>query len=369
MDGDFSLVNGGPAYWLLRRVGLTSLFSQAAVLALVAWLPLAVLSTAYRQFSFFLDIRTYARFLIAITIFILAEEIVARRTTPVAAHFATSGIVEEADLQDVRDEAHRLLARRDSFSAELVLLIAAYCASLLAHPLLTDRAVVPWRTAGPSLAGWWYTLVSVPIYDFLLLRWLWRIIIWFGFLHRLSRLHLRLMPTHPDQAAGLSVLEIGQMGFWPIALAGGIVVTAAIADSILFRGARLQAYFMMIWFYVVLMPLVLIGPLVMFSPNMIRTKIRGILDYDSLGNSYAEQFHNKWVKDSTARADVLGASDIQSLADLRNSFAVVQQMRATPFGPKSVAALALAAFLPFLPLALTEFSFAQIAKRLFKILL
>jgi len=53
-----------------------------------------------------------------------------------------------------------------------------------------------------SPAGYWYAYVSIPIYQFLLARWYFRIFIWVRFLCQVSKLDLHLVPTHPDRARG-----------------------------------------------------------------------------------------------------------------------------------------------------------------------
>ena len=61
-----------------------------------------------------------------------------------------------------------------------------------------------WR---PSLAGWWLGLVSLPLFQFLLLRWYFRIFIWARFLWHVSRVELSLVPSHPDKLGGLGFLS------------------------------------------------------------------------------------------------------------------------------------------------------------------
>src|SRR5262249_23521063 len=55
-------------------------------------------------------------------------------------------------------------------------------------------------------AGYWYVFISIPILQFILLRWYVRFFIWFRFLWQVSKIDLNLIPTHPDRAAGLAFL-------------------------------------------------------------------------------------------------------------------------------------------------------------------
>jgi hypothetical protein len=64
------------------------------------------------------------------------------------------------------------------------------------------------------------------------------------------------------------------------------------------------------------------------------------------------------------RADLLGASDIQSLADLGSSYQDVSSMRVVPFGRQDVVRLVAVTAAPLLPLAFTTFSLQEMVTRL-----
>ena len=73
-----------------------------------------------------------------------------------------------------------------------------------------------WHYTAPgeiSMAGWWFNLVCTPLVRFLLLRWLWRMILWTLLLCRVSRINLHLVATHTDMAAGLGFLSEAQKAF------------------------------------------------------------------------------------------------------------------------------------------------------------
>jgi hypothetical protein len=80
-------------------------------------------------------------------------------------------------------------------------------------------------TVGPSgterltVAGWWYAFVSLSLFRFVLARWYFRLIVWYIFLWRVSRLPLRLNPLHPDRAGGLGFLGNSVRAFQPVLVA------------------------------------------------------------------------------------------------------------------------------------------------------
>jgi hypothetical protein len=70
---------------------------------------------------------------------------------------------------------------------------------------------------------------------------------------------------------------------------------------------------------------------------------------------------------ASAHDELLGAADIQSLADLGNSYAVIGEMRAVPFGLQDMTRLAATTAAPLVPLGLTIFSLEELVLRLIKI--
>ena len=64
----------------------------------------------------------------------------------------------------------------------------------------------------------------------------------------------------------------------------------------------------------------------------------------------------------------MGSADIQSLADLGNSYEVVRTMRIAPITRDAVVGLAAATLVPIVPLLLTMMPLEELLKKLFAIL-
>jgi hypothetical protein len=81
-------------------------------------------------------------------------------------------------------------------------------------------------------------------------------------------------------------------------------------------------------------------------------------------------FRQKWITSTTEEKEpLLGTGDIQSLADLANSFEVVREMNLLPFNTKSFLRLAIILVLPILPLFLTIIPLSEIIDRVLKMAL
>ena len=106
----------------------------------------------------------------------------------------------------------------------------------------------------------------------------------------------------------------------------------------------------------------------MFTPRMARAKRKGLADYGLLAQRYVESFQEKWVlHDPAPSEELLGAADIQSLADLGNSYALLREMRSVPFGLEDISRLAAATAAPLLPLLFTVFSPEELIMRVIKV--
>jgi hypothetical protein len=114
--------------------------------------------------------------------------------------------------------------------------------------------------------------------------------------------------------------------------------------------------------------LLMLGPLVMFTPLLERTKRQDSAAYGLLANQYVFGFEEKWISANAPKTELLGTADIQSLADLANSYSVVRDMRLVPFGLEEVVRLAAVAAAPFLPLTLLSLSVDELLDRLLKTL-
>jgi hypothetical protein len=216
-------------------------------------------------------------------------------------------------------------------------------------------------------AGYWYVFISIPIIQFLLLRWYLRLFIWFRFLWQVSRLNLNLIPTHPDRCAGLAFLGKSAYAFGPILFAQGAMLAGLIGSRVLYGGESLLFFKLQIAGFIAFFVLAILGPLLMFTPQMATAKRRGLADYGLLAQHYVEDFQQRWIVRDSSANELLGTGDIQSLADLGNSYALVRDMRSIPFGLEDISRLAAATAAPLLPLLLTVFSPEELIVRIIRV--
>ena len=383
-ESDFSLVLGGPVFHFFRRShlagdGLELLHRRLLIITMTAWLPMLFLtavssSTGAVRLSFLHDVQVQVRFLIALPVLIAAELIVHSRIRPVVRRFVERRIVLPQDLGRFHSAIDSAVRLRNSVPIEIGLLIFAYALSLWLWNIRVAVEASTWY-ASPigrwhlTPAGCWYVFVSIPILQFILLRWYLRLFVWFRFLWQISRINLNLIATHPDRCAGLAFLGKSAYAFGPILFAQGAMLAGLVASRVLYRGESLLSFKLQIAGFVAFFVLAILGPLLMFTPRMARAKRKGLADYGLLAQRYVESFEQKWVlRDPATFEELLGSGDIQSLADLGNSYAMVRDMRAVPFGLEDISRLAAATAAPLLPLLLTIFSPEELITRILKVM-
>ena len=220
-----------------------------------------------------------------------------------------------------------------------------------------------------SMAGWWLRLVSVPLFQFLLFRWYFRLIIWARFLWQVSRINLNLIPTHPDRSAGLGFLSNISYAFMPLLMAQGALLAGVMANRILYAGAHLTQFKLDIFGVVLVSLFFVLAPLLVFAPQLERVKRKGRSEYGVFAQRYVRGFDRKWLRgEEPAEESLLGSDDIQSLADIGTSYRLVNEMRWIPFNMKNVVQLAAVTVAPTLPLTLTMFPLDELLTRLVKII-
>jgi hypothetical protein len=367
-------VLGGPLFQFLRKVRLSDnalglVRRRVAAAILVMWAPLMALSALQggligpgRATPFIHDVGFQLRFLVVTPLLIVAELVVHRRLRPIVNEFRVRRLIRAGAATDY-DEAVQQAARwRNSVLAEALMIVLIYVVGMLftMHRYSTLGGGAWFASSSGtrlSLAGLWLVFVSLPMQQFLLLRWYYRLFIWARFLWRIARLDLDLNATHPDKAGGLGFLSDSLAAFAPIAAAHGVLFAGMMADRIFFAGATLPDFKMEVFGGAVFLTLLFAGPLTVFGPLLARVKRTGLREYGALGQTYAREFRDKWlVGAAPAGEPLIGSGDIQSLADFGNSFASAEQMRIAPIRPTALLYFVAAFLAPILPLGLTMMS-------------
>jgi hypothetical protein len=347
--------------------GMVRAGRRAALIVAVSWLPLVMLAAAQGVLigptlreSLLFDPVVYGRYVLAISIFIVAEPLCLPRLSRCAQEFLHGRLIRDAD----RDEYLRLLHTTRSLLQrrwiQLVLVLLAYVGTFAVVNLSEPRDVSTWAAAGGrgfqavSLAGWWRLTVSQPLFLLAYLMWLWRIVLWWWFLWRVSRFKLRLIAAHPDHAGGLSFLSSSLRGFRPVVLAMGCAAAGTVSQAVLAFGRSPMAFKSVIGFFVAIVVVLFAGPLCLFYARLLSARSNGIFTYGALASNLGRQFEGRWlVPHELPASEILSAQDFSATIDLYSVVEHVHRTRLIPFTPKGAAPLLGYALAPFIPIFLT----------------
>jgi hypothetical protein len=381
--------DAGPYIRLQRSIRLIGVSApragqRAALAALIAWLPLIVLSAVQgvgigptARDSMWLDIAAHARYLVAVPLLILAESFCLPGLAGIANHIGAAGLVAEtskARYQELLDSTRRLLA---SPVTGVTIVALAYAMTVLLPLPVTAGGDTTWvaptslAAKGLSLAGWWRTLVSHPLFSILQIAWLWRIVLWGRFLYGVSRLDLKLTPAHPDRAAGLGFLGASLRFFIVPAFALAVPLAGAVAQEIQYGGRTLFDFRFVIAALLIAEVVLFAAPLFFLTPRLIGERARGVFQYGALAAAVGERFERRWLREIGSGADdtAMAVPDFSATTDLFSIAANVNQMQVVPASLPQIARLIVAVLLPFLPALVMTMPVRDILEHVAKLVL
>jgi hypothetical protein len=385
IESDFSLTLGGPLYQLylrtrLAREPLELLVRRATIVPLVCWVPLFVLSIATGRalggvpVPFLFDLEVHTRFLAGLPLLIIAELMVHQRINVIVRQFLNRKIVVQQDRRRFDAIMASTMRMRNSVLWEALLLVLCFTIGHWVWREHLTMRVTTWyagdSAAGPRLnaAGYWYAFVSLPIFRFILLRWYFRLFLWYQFLWRVRGLPLHLNLFHPDKAGGLGFLGASILAFSPVLVAHTTFLAGLIGDRIWHAGATLPSFKMQIVASLLFLMALVLLPLSFFVVHLGRARRTAVVEYGTLASRYVDDFRQKWIKKPSEDTEpLLGTSDIQSLADLGNAFNVISDIHLLPYGKQAIIRLGVLLVVPLLPLTLTIVPLKQIIDLLLKL--
>jgi hypothetical protein len=148
-------------------------------------------------------------------------------------------------------------------------------------------------------------------------------------------------------------------------MAHGAIIAGNIANRIFYLGSALPQFKGEIILLVAWLLFIVLGPLFVFAPKLAEAKRKGLREYGTLAQRYVREFDAKWLRGGApADEPFVGSGDIQSLADLGNSFEVVKGMRVAPVSKEAILQLAAAVLVPIVPLLLTMMPWEELLKKL-----
>jgi hypothetical protein len=368
---EFSPVRGDAFFRLQRTVGLIPAHGlgvpRRVILAvLVTWVPLVVAAAIANRFwpgaidePLMHHFGVHVRFLVAVPLFIIDDAVAHGVFAEIMPYFLRSGIVTSRDRARFIDIVRWTTAWRDGWRPWVVIagLVVAWS---VASPAVWDAHELNWAVSDPPTAAlrfavFWYRYVAVPIYEMLLLVWLWRLLLASVLMWRISRLPLALVPTHPDKAGGLGFLEFVPLAFVAPAFASSAVLSGRWAHDAVYHAVALKSLVVPLIAFVVFTALALLVPLLVFMKPLWACRSRALFDYSTLVGEHHRRLRRRWILNEALHDDpMLAASELGSAGDSIRLYDAVCGMWPLPVSKRMLLLVVLLIALPMVPFIAVE---------------
>ncbi len=362
-----ALFEGDATHRLLARIGLADkngpLLARLIVcVTLVGYaLPFCIalaigrVRTGNSHTDFLYDLNCPVQVVVAI-LFLIAQPLIDHHIKLAGVVMLGSGLLTQSEQYEAA--AERLQARRISVVPEVstaILSLIAVAMWVIPGWQKNQESMI-WVSNGAARThlnalGWWVVLIWGPIFQFIWLRWIWKVGIWTQFLFRVSRTKLRLFTGHADQAGGLAFLGEIQGMFGILIFAIGLVAAVDAISQMVQSNSVAANVYITVGLFVIGAPVVFLGPLLFFTAQMYHAKTEGLAKYEILLSQFIGQFEDKHLEEHTQSSDrLLSIGDYAALSNIVNLHEHVAHMKIVPFDLRTVSKLVASAATPMLPL-------------------
>lgn len=386
--GEYLASHGAPFYELQLRIGLLRRDSlcvgrRAFIIVAICWgVPLVLSAIAggavgpADQDPFLLDMFAWARFFIAVSAFILSERMTEDAHLETLRQFQRALVIAPSSIEEAVRAVLTACRQRDSRIAEAVCLAVAILVSIASYSNLKGVAGPSWAVealpngqSNLTLAAWWCLLISGPIFWFLLLRSLWRAVVWSKLLRRLAGLELRLVSTHPDGNGGIGFVGQVPNAYSLFVFGVSCLVGASLAHHALHQQLAATTVSSVMGGWLVIVFGLLAFPLTAFSKPLARLKKETL----SATGAQATQFHRASERKSLGRNIFApesgeGAEQVD-VADPSKQFDTTRKLSVWLFNRSALVPVAAAALLPIAAVGATQLPYKDLISIVKKLLL
>ncbi len=204
--------------------------------------------------------------------------------------------------------------------------------------------------------------MSNPLYWFLLLRWLWRHLVWGLLMREMARLDLRLVATHPDGYGGIGFIAEYPNAFAAFVFAVSCVVGGATLQALLHGTLGVSAfkYVMGVWLAVVL--LLFAFPLLAFSRPLKALKQKTIRAYAMLATRHDRAAERAMLGHNVVAPEADENAETEKIPDPTKTYAIVRKLGTMPGTKSALLPIGMAALLPLVAVGATQLPFKELLK-------
>ena len=351
---------------------------RAVLLALLAWLPIAVWALLNRRWlasvpgePLLSHFGVHVRCLVGIPLLVLADATVTGILGRMVPFFVGSGVIPEGQRERFAAVLRGGERLRDSWLPWLAVAGLVTLAALTGNVAAAKLDTLNWAVEGRWLGfgGFWYVYVSKSIFAVLALAWIWRLLLTGLLFRRIAALDLRLVPGHPDGVGGLSFLEYVPMAFASVSLAIAAVLAGGAAHDVIYHKVHVQAFLPIAVAAVVVLPGIVLLPLLAFGGALRRVRMGARLQYGALAGRFGGALHARWLEGAAVEDGILQAPELGPAADVATLYAQVTAMRPVPIGKTALLGAVAPVALPILLVTALEVPLKDTLLQLLKALM
>lgn len=382
---DKAVKHDGDPSWTGQTDGMWGPLSGRSALLLligITWVPLLigsllqdVLVGDHITIPFAYDLEVHIRFLVALPLLLLASRAAELWLPALLKQFTARKLIPDDHCERFDAMLETAYRQRNSVYAIPVITLLVYVFGVL---LFWRNIFLPEVDTWYSVArdgetaltpvGYWFALISLPVFQILLLRFYFHLFLWGRFLWQVSRLDLKLIPSHPDRMGGLGFLSEMTNVLAGFAMVHGALLAAWLSTRVVLLGQPLNGFLVEVGAVVLYVLVIVLTPMLAFTLPMRQCRRKGVREYGELVTSFESQFEERWIGKNSDGELGGGPTDFRDLANLGRVYTHVEAMRGTSITQRNIVLIAIATLLPVSPLLLTVLPIEEIVARAFSII-
>jgi hypothetical protein len=205
------------------------------------------------------------------------------------------------------------------------------------------------------------------MYTYLVIRFLMKTVLWWRFFLKISRMHLILRGAHGDGVGGLGFLSTTLNSLMFPGFAFSSSAAAGAANLLIYGDLTLNGLKIAFASFVGGFAIVLIGPLFLFIPTLMREREESIHKYGILSSVQMGQFEDKWFV-KKEEEDTLDTGDFSAATNYNSEVGRTHNIRFVPIKIIDAASLLVAISIPFAPVFALEMPWQDVLKHMLSIL-
>jgi hypothetical protein len=318
--GGFRIGDGGALRRLEVKWHLTRLASQVIWFVLLTWVPIMVLGlVAWGREPLLRDPGMHVRLLVVAPVLLYLDFEFPAVCGRSVQQLLDQDFVPEAAQPQLQRTLLGATRLADSRLPELLIALLGFVVtvgSFLHRVPVTAFALSRLFTA----AQIYYAVLALPLFEFLLLRSLWRWVIWVRLLVGLSRIELDLDPTHPDCRGGISFLRFPSIAYCEVLLFAIASVFCADWQGRAVFGTTIASFVPLLLMFGVVGMLVAFGPLLVFAGQLVRARRIGRIEVSGLAVGLGRRFRRRWIERTEPTPEANADDEFQGLVAVGTTY-------------------------------------------------